>query len=639
MSIDKHIATLLNASRQTKRVIMLVFDVVLVLMALWLSFFLRLDTFELPDSRIILIIFAAPLIAIPLFIGNGLYRTVIRYMVADIVWAVLRAVTAYCLIWALVVLLSGVSGVPRSVILINWVVCLICIGGSRFFAQWFIHVFLTALYGNSQHINIRKALIYGAGDAGIQLATLLSADRQTSVVGFIDDASRLHNQSIKGLKVYSADNLDDLVNQTKVAEILLAMPSVSRGRRREILSTLEPLPIQVRTLPDIAAIASGKIKVQDIREVDIADLLGRETVRPDQTLLRKNIDGKVVMVTGAGGSIGAELCRQISLLNPKMLVLYEQSEFNLYGIDRELSQCDTEFASVLGSVYDQQYLIEQCNKFAVNTLFHAAAYKHVPLVEANPKMGVQNNILGTYATAMAAIKTKVSCFVMVSTDKAVRPTNIMGATKRFSEQILQSMGNNTISGPTKFIIVRFGNVIESSGSVIPLFREQIKAGGPVTVTHQEVTRYFMTIPEASQLVLQAGAMGKGGEVFVLNMGDSVKIYDLAIKMIKLSGLTLSDAANPDGDIEIKVSGLRPGEKLYEELLIGEHVSTTAHDQIMMASEKFLFWDEMQQKIYELQAATGTGNDIEIRQILSSVVEGYCPENKLANTAQTSDISI
>jgi FlaA1/EpsC-like NDP-sugar epimerase len=627
MPVNKFAIKLLNASRQTKSAILLPLDVVLILMSLWLSFFLRMDTFVVADIRIVFIGLVAPVVAIPIFIRNGLYRAVIRYMTSDVIWAVLRAVTGYCMIWALLVLFSGVP-VARSVILINWVVCLIFIGGSRFFAQWLVNVYLTTMHENSADTEVRKVLIYGAGEAGIQMAAGLSSHRETEVVGFIDDASLLQNQSIRGLKVFPSKDLDALVKKTEVSEILLAMPSVSRGRRSEIFTMLEPLPVQVRTLPDIAAIASGKVKVQDIREVDIADLLGRESVPPDENLLRKNIDGRVVMVTGAGGSIGSELCRQIAMLNPKLLILYEQSEFNLYNLDRELSRRELNFVSVLGSVYDENYITEQCRTLGVETIFHAAAYKHVPLVESNPKMGVRNNILGTYATARAAIEAGVDCFVMISTDKAVRPTNIMGATKRFSEQILHAMGELADDNQTKFIIVRFGNVIESSGSVIPLFREQINKGGPVTVTHRDVTRYFMTITEAAQLVIQAGAMGKGGEVFVLDMGKSVKIFDMAVKMIKLSGLTFRDQDNPDGDIEIKVSGLRAGEKLHEELLIGDNVSTTQHDRIMMANEKYLPWHEIEKKLDQLKAQVLKGNDNEIREILSSVVEGYCPGTTL-----------
>lgn len=624
MPIDHSISRLLNASRKTKSAIFLALDVLLIWLSLWLAVFLRLDTFELPDSRMIYLGLVAPFIAIPIFVRNGLYRAVIRYMASDMIWVVLRAVTLYCMIWAVVVLFSGIPGVPRSVVLIHWVVCLIFIGGSRFFAQWLTNVYLTTLYESDDVSKVKKVLIYGAGEAGVQLASGLSTHVETEVVGFIDDANLLHNQLMKGIKVYSSHNLEQLVVQTGASEILLAMPSVTRGRRTEILSMLEPLPIPVRTLPDIASIATGKVKVQDIREIDIADLLGRESVPPDPALMRKNIQGRVVMVTGAGGSIGSELCRQIAMLEPKKLVLYEQSEFNLYCIDRELRKRDFEFHSVLGSVFDEKHITECCKKMEVNTIFHAAAYKHVPLVESNPAMGVQNNIFGTYATARAAIEAEVDTFVLISTDKAVRPTNIMGATKRFAELILQSM-NADFSGKTKFVMVRFGNVIDSSGSVIPLFRDQINIGGPVTVTHKDVTRYFMTIPEASQLVIQAAAMAKGGEVFVLDMGESVKIHDLAIKMIKLSGLSLKDDKNSDGDIEIEFSGLRPGEKLYEELLIGDNVSTTQHNRIMTANEKFLPLEAVQSKLHELRIQIDKGSDQGIRTILCSVVEGFSSE--------------
>ena len=599
-----------------------ILDVILILLAFWLSFFLRLDTFQLPDHRMAMLGLVAPVIAIPIFIRNGLYRAVIRYMASDVIWTVLRAVTLFIMIWAMVVLFSGIPGMPRSVVLINWVLCLIFVGGSRFVAQWLTNVYLTTLHELEENSKSKRVLIYGAGEAGIQLASGLASDRETQVVGFIDDANLLHNQLIKGIRVYSSNNLSELVKNTRAAEILLAMPSVSRGRRAEILSTLELLPVPIRTLPDIASIVSGKVKVQDVREIDIADLLGRESVPPDENLMRRNIDGRVVMVTGAGGSIGAELCRQIAMLNPKKLVLYEQSEFNLYNIDQELKKRDRGYISILGSVHDANHITEQCKFHEVDTIFHAAAYKHVPLVEANPAMGAKNNIFGTYITAQAAIAAKVKSFVLISTDKAVRPTNVMGATKRFSELVLQSLNGTEFASETRFVMVRFGNVIDSSGSVIPLFRDQINMGGPVTVTHEEVTRYFMTIPEASQLVIQAGAMGQGGEVFVLDMGEPVKIYDLAIKMVKLSGLTLKEGENGDGDIEIEFSGLRPGEKLYEELLIGDHVSKTQHNRIMMANEKFLPWGEIETKLDLLERAVQQGNAKQIKGVLSSVVEGY-----------------
>ena len=601
-------------------------DVVLILLGLWFSYFLRMDTFLIADMRFILLGLAAPVIAIPIFISNGLYRAVIRYLASDVIWTVLRAVTIYCVAWALIVLFSGVVGIPRSVILINWVVSLMLVGGSRFLAQYLTNLYLTIVHENTASSSVRKVLIYGAGEAGIQIASGLSSHRGTEVVGFIDDSGRLQNHSIKEKQVYSSEKLEALIKKTGVSEILLAMPSVSRGRRAEILSTLESLPIPVRTLPDIAAITTGKVKVQDIRQIVTADLLGRQTVPPDEDLMRKIIDDCVVMVTGAGGSIGTELCRQIAMLNPKKLVLFEQSEFNLYKLDQELKSVNVEFESVLGSVDETDYIAERCKAFKVDTIFHAAAYKHVPLVEANPAMGVQNNIFGTYATAMAAIQANVKRFVLISTDKAVRPTNVMGATKRFAEQALQSINADQATGSTKFIMVRFGNVLDSSGSVIPLFRYQINMGGPVTVTHEDVTRYFMTIPEASQLVIQAGAMGKGGEVFVLDMGDPVRIYDLAVKMINLSGLSLKDKANPEGDIEIEFSGLRPGEKLYEELLIGENVAITEHDRIMMANEKFLSLSDMKKYLEKMEAAVKQDNVVEIKRILSSVVEGYSIEN-------------
>lgn len=625
MLLNRIISSLLDTSRQTKATMLLVLDVVLILLSLWLAFFLRLDTFKLPEFRITMVCLVAPTIAIPIFVRNGLYRAVIRYLAADVIWTVLRTVTIYCVIWSLLVLLIGIPGIPRSVLLINWVLCLIFIGGSRFVAQWLINVYLTALHGGVDRKSIKRVLIYGAGEAGIQLASGLSSHRQTEVVGFIDDDMKLHNQSIRGLKVHSPEQLDQLVNSTGVSEILLAMPAESRGRRAEILSNLEPLPVLVRTLPDIAGIVEGKVNIQDIRKIVTSDLLGRQSVPPDQELMRKNIDSRVVMITGAGGSIGAELCRQVALYNPKKLVLFEQSEFNLYTIDQEIIKRNIDVVSILGSVQDSDYVAEQCAKHNVETIFHAAAYKHVPLVESNIGMGVQNNIFGTYATAIAAAKAKVSCFVLISTDKAVRPTNIMGATKRFSELILQSLGNHDTGGETRFVMVRFGNVIDSSGSVIPLFRYQINDGGPLTVTHPDVTRYFMTIPEASQLVIQAGAMGEGGEVFVLDMGESVKIYDLALKMIKLTGLTLKDQDNPDGDIEIEFSGLRPGEKLNEELLIGDNVSTTEHDRIMKANEKYLPFEEIQKKLEELRHLVANNDEDGIRKVLSTVVEGYTGE--------------
>ena len=620
--MNRHINSLVHSSRRTRFAVFLILDVALILLGLWVSYFLRMDTFIIADLRLALLGLAAPVIAIPVFIRNGVYRAIIRYLTADVIWTILRAVTVYCVLWALAALFSGILAKPRSIILINWGVSLILIGGARFLAWYLTNQYFIAVHKSGSDVNVKKVLIYGAGEAGAQIASGLSSCRGTEVVGFIDDSSLLRNQSIQGKRVYSSENLPRLVVSLDVSEILMAMPSVSRSRRVEILSGLESLPIPVRTLPDIASIASGKVKVQDIREISVDDLLGRESVSPNESLMRRNIDNRVVMVTGAGGSIGAELCRQISRLNPRKIILFEQSEFNLYKIDRELRKREIEFVPALGSVSDIDHITERCKTLEVDTIFHAAAYKHVPLVETNPAIGVKNNVFGTHAMAMAAIRANVKSFVLISTDKAVRPINVMGATKRFSELILQSINAHAIVGQTRFIIVRFGNVIDSSGSVIPLFRDQINMGGPVTVTHEEVTRYFMTIPEAAQLVIQAGAMGNGGEVFVLDMGESVRIYDLAVKMIKLSGLGLKDAGHPNGDIEIEFSGLRPGEKLHEELLIGDNVATTQHDRIRMANEKFLPWQEIRERLDQLEIQVRKGNTDQIRQILATVVEGY-----------------
>jgi len=620
--VNRHINSLVHSSRKARFAAFLVLDVGLILLGLWAAYFLRMDTFIITDFRFVLLGLAAPVIAIPVFIHNGVYRAIIRYLTADVIWTILRAVTIYCVLWALVALFSGILEKPRSIILINWGVSLILIGGARFLAWYLTNLYFIAAHKSKGDTHVKKVLIYGAGEAGIQICAGLSSYHGTEVVGFIDDSSLLQNQSIQGKRVYPSGDLSRLAVTLGVSEILLAMPSVSRSRRVEILSALESLPIPVRTLPDIALIASGKVNVQDIREISIDDLLGRESVSPDETLMRRHIDNCVVMVTGAGGSIGAELCRQISRLNPRKIILFEQSEFNLYKIDRELRSRGVEFVPVLGSVSDMDHVAERCETLEVDTIFHAAAYKHVPLVEMNPAIGVKNNVLGTYATAMAAIRANVKSFVLISTDKAVRPANVMGATKRFSELILQSINARGHAGQTRFIIVRFGNVIDSSGSVIPLFRDQINMGGPVTVTHEEVTRYFMTIPEAAQLVIQAGAMGNGGEVFVLDMGESVRIHDLAVKMIKLSGLVLRDAAHPDGDIEIEFSGLRPGEKLHEELLIGDNVVSTQHDRIMSANEKFLPWQEIQERLDQLEIQVRSGNTEQIKQTLAGVVEGY-----------------
>jgi FlaA1/EpsC-like NDP-sugar epimerase len=477
------------------------------------------------------------------------------------------------------------------------------------------------LSGANDLTDQKNVIIYGAGSAGRQLANALLQSREYKPVAFIDDAKDLISQHINGIKVYSIDRVELLIQKYNVDEALLALPSASRQRRNEIINFLEPYPILVRTLPGVSELAQGKIEVEDLRTVSIDDLLGREPVKPQQSLLQENIKDKVVMVTGAGGSIGSELCRQIIKLGASKLILFEQSELALYTIDQELSK-DHVFP-ILGSVVNQDRVERVCKKFGVKTIYHAAAYKHVPMVEYNSTEGVVNNIFGTLKCAQAAINCHVEAFVLISTDKAVRPTNTMGATKRSAEMVLQALSDD--QNTTKFVMVRFGNVLNSSGSVIPLFKNQIKDGGPVTVTDREIIRYFMTIPEAVELVIQAGAMGKGGEVFVLDMGKPVKIFDLATKMIYLSGLEVRNESNPNGEIEIKITGLRPGEKLFEELLIGDNVSKTKHPMIMRAKEEMLSWDELSVILNSLEGAVADSNQEVLQSLLIQIVPGFKPQ--------------
>lgn len=621
----------LQRSRKVKRIISIAVDTVAVVLALWLAFSLRLGEFYNPPAQQLWIFFLAPVIAVPIFIKFGLYRAVIRYIGMDALWAISRAVLLFTLIFALIVLAAEeyAALVPRTVYGIHAVIIMLFVGGSRMLAR--------RLFTHSQQQNwadlhteryIPPVLIYGAGQAGAQLVAMLKMSNQMRPVAFIDDDESLNHQQINGLTVYPFDQIVGLIERFHVRDILLAMPSASRRRRSEILQKLERYPVHIRTVPDMMDIAEGKIEVSDIQEVDIGDLLGREPVAPDQTLLHSNITDKVVMVTGAGGSIGSELCRQIMQLSPKALVLYEISEFSLYQVEKELEKFSSTVSliPILGSVLNQNRLESVCRHFQINTIYHAAAYKHVPIVERNTNEGIRNNVFGTLYTAQAAIKCGVETFVLVSTDKAVRPTNTMGATKRLAELILQALAESaSLHSKTRFTMVRFGNVLGSSGSVVPLFREQIAAGGPVTVTDPEIIRYFMTIPEAAELVIQAGAMGQGGDVFVLDMGEPVKILELAKRMIHLSGFTVRDEANPDGDIEIQFTGLRPGEKLYEELLIGENVTDTAHSKIMRAEELVIPWQALQPLLDEMFEANEADDSKKARALLLSTIDGFKPQ--------------
>jgi FlaA1/EpsC-like NDP-sugar epimerase len=529
---------LLNLPRYLKRFIALSFDLLLIPLALWASFSLRLGEIYIPAGNILYLFIVAPIIAIPIFIRFGLYRAIIRYIGFLAMWAVVKAVSLYTLLWGVLVLLTATAGVPRSVLLINWLMTILLIGGTRAIARWWLS---GSFKSSPQNRSKKRVAIYGAGEAGIQIADALAKSPKFRPVAFIDDNPSLQGNYIGGLRVYSFAQLDSVIENLAVTEVLLAIPSASRSARGRIITRLEPFAVHVITLPALDDMASGEVKADDVREVGVRDLLGRDPVHPDEKLISGNIKGKVVMVTGAGGSIGSELCRQIVRIGPASLILLERSEHDLYLIENELIAMSERLypdldakedfiVPILASVNVRSRIESAMKAFGVQTIYHAAAYKHVPMVEKNPLEAIQNNVLGTYIAAMAAIDCGVETFVLISTDKAVRPTSTMGATKRFAEMILQGLSCRE-NIRIRFSIVRFGNVLGSSGSVIPLFRKQIRNGGPVTVTDPKIIRYFMTISEAAQLVIQAGAMGYGGEVFVLDMGEPVRILDMARRMI------------------------------------------------------------------------------------------------------------
>ena len=621
---------------------MLFVDSMLLVSILLASFSIRLGYWYFPQDDLIWVVLGAPVVASIIFVRFGLYRAVIRYIGFKALWTVVQAVSLYALVWGVIGFMVAVDGIPRSVILINWMLSLLAIGGVRIAARFLLSnnvkfsIFNFEFNGNGNgngngNSNERRVLVYGAGDAGVQLIGALAHSDEYHPVGLIDDSKELQGRYISGLSVYSVDAIEKLIIKLKVDEILIAMPSASRAKRLAIISTLEPYPVHVRMLPGVAELAQGKVSVGDLREVSIKDLLGRDLVEANKDLLGKNITDKVVVVTGAGGSIGSELCRQIVFLEPKALILFEMSELALYTIEKELSNIgiySLDIYPILGSVNNKARLDNVFKQFDVDTIYHAAAYKHVPMVEFNNTEGVANNIFGTLNCAQAAIDASVETFVLISTDKAVRPTNTMGATKRSAELVLQALSAKQ-SG-TKFSMVRFGNVLGSSGSVIPLFKQQIKAGGPITVTDKDIIRYFMTISEAVELVIQAGAMGTGGDVFVLDMGEPVRIHDLAVKMIHLSGLEVKDESHPDGDIEIKYTGLRAGEKLYEELLIGDNVSETDNPLIMRAQEEMLAWDELKLVLDELNGAIESCDHEKLRKLLIKIVPDFKPQCEISD---------
>jgi len=626
----------IGLSRSQKAFILISADVFFAVFALWLAFSLRWGVLYVPKGNEWFLFAAAPVIAVPVFIRLGLYRAIIRYIEMRALWTIVQATVFYALIFAFVVFESSIPGIPRTVPPLNWLLMLLLVGSSRFFARWWLRDIYFRLAGNRNVTDIykRNVVIYGAGNAGIELAAALGQGREFHPVAFIDDDALLHKQKINGIRIYPLNSLDYLIKRYQVTDVLLAIPSATRTRKSEIIDLLEPYAVHVMSMPSLSDIAQGKVTVDTLQEVDIADLLGRDCVPPNPSLLRANISGQTVMVTGAGGSIGSELCRQIIQLQPVMLILFECCEFALYSIEKELrhsleklkSVNQIQLVAVLGSIVNQERVRKVCQTFKVQTIYHTAGYKHVPMVEKNPGEAIWNNIFGTLHTAQAAITAEVETFVLISTDKAVRPTNTMGASKRFAELILQALsldaGNNH---RTRFTMVRFGNVLGSSGSVVPLFREQIARGGPVTVTDANIIRYFMTIPEAAQLVIQAGAMGQGGDVFVLDMGEPIRILDLAKRMIHLSGLEIKDEEHPNGEIEICFTGLRPGEKLYEELLIGDNVSETSHARIMRAEEQVIPWPQLEEILTVLKKAAQQDDFVTVREILKKVVSGFVPQ--------------
>ena len=640
MSLNALADHLLRLPRLLKQVVVLGVDVSMAVLAVWLAFYLRIDQVGAPVSDQGYVYGLAIVLFVPVFVRMGLYRAIFRYAGMPAVMATAVSVLIYGVFFFAILLWRRWDGVPRSIGLIQPILFLLLAGGWRILARYW----LSGVNDAEHELAPKKhLLIYGAGEAGVQTASALDVMREFSVRGFVDDDPGKIGRTINGVPIIAPVDVAEFIGKHKISDILLAIPSLNRLRRREIIGQLQLLPVHVRSLPGMMDLASGKVTVADFQELDIEDLLGRDPVAPDPQLLAKNLGGKVVLVTGAGGSIGSELCRQIIQERPQALVLVEHNEYGLYAIHHNLELlCKEHGLSVqllprLGSIRNLRRLRAIFADCKPHTVYHAAAYKHVPLVQENPAEGILNNVFGTLNVARVAMECSVERFVLISTDKAVRPTNVMGASKRMAELVLQAMAEapsvdfapideQPAGKPTEnrtcFCMVRFGNVLGSSGSVVPLFRSQLRNGGPLTVTHAAVTRYFMTIPEAAQLVLQAGAMGNGGDVFVLDMGKPVKIIDLARRMIQLSGLTVKDESHASGDIEIQVVGLRPGEKLYEELLIGDNPETTEHTRIMKAHENFLPWNELLPHLLTLRRAAKLGDDSTIHAELLQLVSGY-----------------
>ncbi len=629
----------ISLSRSVKQILMMFADALMIVLALILSFALLGKDFFGQDQRFYYYLLLAITVSILVFIRIGLYRALVLYMGLQSVFVMLQGVTAASCLLAICYFFSQTpDSNDLSILPIFWMIALLFTGGTRFIAK----VMLQSLIQNFRPKE--PVIIYGAGSSGVQLLVALQNGGQYLPVAFVDDSLTMLGNMVHGIRVYSANSLYGLIESFSVRQIFLATPSATQAERKEIINRLEHLPVHVKTIPDLFEMVSGKAGVDEIRDIDIEDLLGRDIIPPNPELLGACISGKSVMVTGAGGSIGSELCRQIVSINPSRLVLLDSFEFGLYELEAELLEklqitqngSNIEIISLLGSVCNKAQMENALRSFPIDTIYHVAAYKQVPMVEKNIVEGVQNNIFGTLVSAQAAKKFKVKNFVLISTDKAVRPTNFMGATKRFAEQVLQAMAQR--SNATRYSMVRFGNVLGSSGSVVPLFRRQINKGGPVTVTHPEVTRYFMTVQEAAQLVIQAGSMATGGDVFVLDMHEPIKIIDLAKKMVHLMGYEIKDENSYRGDIAIEYSGLRPGEKLYEELLIGKSVTGTGHTKIMRAEEETLTWEDLEVLLRKLDLACKENNLNQIRSLLMEAVDGFEPKEELSDPLWEAPIS-
>jgi FlaA1/EpsC-like NDP-sugar epimerase len=616
--------------RGVKRAVAVGFDFFAAMLSVWMAFSLRLEEFHGPVGLQWIPYLIAPTLMFPLFTHAGLYRAILRYSGFAVFVRFVKTTLVYGALYCVLVLLLNQPGVPRSVAFLQPMLFLITAGGSRALVLFLYHVGdYQEMANENNKVVLNQILIYGAGAAGAEIASSIRRSARFVLAGYLDDDPQLHGRTINGLLVYNPDMAETIIERDGINNLLIAMPSASRARRNEIVQRFKKLPLHIQTLPGLEELADGRVSIADVRQVEIEDLLGRDPLKVNYDLIKQSISGKVVMVTGAGGSIGSELCRQLLAAHPSTLLLIEQAEYNLYTIHNDLEQrrlrlgTDTRLLPLLCDVTDTIRIAEIFSIFNPEVVYHAAAYKHVPMVEHNPAEGVRNNVFGTLCVAEAAIRQGVSRFVLVSTDKAVRPTNIMGASKRLCEMILQAFAAEK-GHSTCFSMVRFGNVLGSSGSVVPLFRRQIKEGGPLSVTHPEITRYFMSIPEASQLVIKAGTFARGGEVFLLDMGEPVKIIDLARRMVELSGLTVRDSEHPEGDIEITLTGLRPGEKLYEELLIGNNPEATRNPRIFKASEPFIQWYDLEPVLEHIKDAIERNEVDLIKMLLRNIIPGYFP---------------